>query len=209
MTTFTVPSSVDDFKARISSGQTGLARPNKFLVGLPESVPGNYMSGRDLNIMCKNVSLPGRQITSIDKMLGLRNEKMANGYAVDDITLSFYVQNDYNIKKYFESWQNLAVNQQTYELGYKIGPSGYGKSVKIHQIAAGNIGLHPQNPINSSKTEISSRTKAKDITIERIVYSCELEKAFPTTLNSIELTSEEGGLVEVSVQLSYTDWRSE
>tara|TARA_Y100000389_G_C17471478_1_gene531656 strand:- start:2216 stop:2860 length:645 start_codon:yes stop_codon:yes gene_type:complete len=214
MTQFTAPASLDNFKAKISSGSKGLARPNKFMVELPQSVPGNYMSVSDLNIMCKNVSLPGRQVTTLQKAMGLRIEKMANGFAVDDITFSFYVQNDYNVKKYFEAWQNLAVNQQTYELGYKSGPGGYGKQVKIHQLAALTGQFNPQAERSAisrrgRKGPIQFDGKAKDRALEKVIYTCVLEKAFPTTLNSIEMNSEQGGLVEVSIQLSYTDWRSE
>ena len=41
--------------------------------------------------------------------------------------------NDYGIKEYFESWQNLAVNQQTQEVGYQRGYGGYARQVEIEQ----------------------------------------------------------------------------
>ena len=39
------------------------------------------------------------------------------------------------------------------------------------------------------------------------IYSVELQDAFPTTISSIELSNEANGLIEVSVQFSYTNWK--
>ena len=39
------------------------------------------------------------------------------------------------------------------------------------------------------------------------IYSVELLDAFPTTINSIELSNEADGLVEMSVQFSFTNWQ--
>ena len=46
------------------------------------------------------------------------------------------------------------------------------------------------------------------ITGDKITYTCVLEKAYPTSLSAIELTSEADSLLEVTVQLSYKDWIS-
>ena len=40
-----------------------------------------------------------------------------------------------------------------------------------------------------------------------ITYTCVLDKAYPTTLNAIEL-SDDGQLLEVTVQMSYKNWKS-
>ena len=41
-----------------------------------------------------------------------------------------------------------------------------------------------------------------------ITYTMVLDKAYPTTLSAIEL-SDDGQLLEVTVQLSYKNWKSE
>jgi hypothetical protein len=38
------------------------------------------------------------------------------------------------------------------------------------------------------------------------VYSCRLVDAFPTTISAIELNNDLDGLVQLTVQLSYTKW---
>ena len=41
---------------------------------------------------------------------------------------------------------------------------------------------------------------------EGVTYSCRLDKAYPTVINSFEMNSEQNGLLEVSVTLSYKNF---
>ena len=81
------------------------------------------------------------------------------------------------MRTYFENWQEEIIGFDTYELKYK---SEYAKTVVIQQLDHGD---------NS------------------VVYACKLLKAFPTTIQAIELGDDnQNQLVQLSVQLSYTDW---
>jgi hypothetical protein len=177
---------VDDFKSLVSS-KGGLARSNLFSVTFP-GIPGGSPTNREINLLCKDVVLPGRQITTRERTIGLTTRKMAYGYLVDDVSMTFHVMNDYGIKEYFEAWQNLAVDQDTYEVGYK---SDYAKEVVINQIRKGSGG-----------TVLATNQLVDD----QIVYSCKLLEAFPTTMNAIQLNNELDGILELNVQLSYTNW---
>ena len=46
------------------------------------------------------------------------------------------------------------------------------------------------------------------ITSDIEVYKCKLIRAFPTTINALQLNSEQNGLLELNVQFSYDDWVS-
>jgi hypothetical protein len=91
--------------------------------------------------------------------------------------------NDYAVKKYFEAWAKLAVNtgSDNYltQIGYK---SDYANDVTIEML---------------------------DKETEETVYTCKLYDAYPTTLNTIEISNELDGLVEFNVQLSYRHWSTE
>ena len=50
--------------------------------------------------------------------MGMTTMKVANGYASDDVTLTFYCLNDMRIIDYFHAWQSKAVNQEEQEVGY-------------------------------------------------------------------------------------------
>ena len=188
-------SALDDFKALVSQ-KDGIARTNVFRVELP-SLPGATKT--QLNLLCKDVNLPGRQIITRERTIGIVNKKMAYGYLNEDISMTFHVLNDFGVKQYFETWQNLAVNQNTKEIGYK---KDYSFPVKIQQLKKG-IGF----PVYNKSLGIFE-INVDFITREDIVYECELIDAFPTTMNAVQLNNDLDGLVELNVQLSYTNWKS-
>ena len=92
-------SSIEELKGRMTI-KNGLASSNQFMVVMP-SMDGQ--DSRTLNVLCKSVTMPGKQITTIDRNIGIFNEKVVNGFLVDDVTMTFYVLNDYGVKKYFDT----------------------------------------------------------------------------------------------------------
>ena len=118
--------SIDDFLSEVSSGG-GMAMGNMFRVQLP---PIND-NAREMTILCTRCDLPGRQITTIDSRSGTEMEKVAYGYIIADVAMSFYILNDYKTRSYFEEWQNLAFNQEAQTIGYH---SDYTKTVIIQQL---------------------------------------------------------------------------
>ena len=187
---------IDQFKA-VASKSNGFARANQFFVSLPSL--GKYDTS-DLNVLCSNVNMPGRQILTQERLIGIKGRKMPNGFASDDVNLTFYVMNDYMIKSYFEDWQNLAVNQDTFEIGYT---QDYCKDVTVSQLKKGMAFDFPIDKIFGINIDLDIRTK------NSIVYEVKLMDAFPTTMNTIELNNELDGLVQLNVQLSYRNWTSD
>lgn len=203
---------IDAFKSTVTGG-AGLAMANMFLVQLPVSIPGiPNINSRTLNILCKSVQFPGRQVTSTEKIIGPKAVKHAYGVLEDDVTMNFQVLNDYKIKNYFEAWQNLVIDENTRELNYF---NEYTRDVKIFQLrkrsgGAVKVGtalavadlifeLFGSNLLNNN--QVADLLSSSDR-----VYGCRLENAFPTTMNAIELNNEQNGLVELNVQLSYKTW---
>ena len=86
-------------------------------------------------------------------------------------------------------------------LSNKLGTVAYKNEyqgvVKIHQL---------RKPIFRTGFDIGPISLDLDL-FAASIYSVELIDAFPTTINSIELSNEADGLVEVSVQFSFTNWR--
>ncbi len=186
---------IDDFKSLISD-KGGAARSNIFRVELP-TLPG--ATKEQINLLCRDANLPGRQILTRERTIGITTKKMAYGYLSEDVSMTFQVLNDYGIKEYIETWQNLAVNQTTKEIGYK---KDYSFPVKIQQLKKG-ISLPTYN-----KRLGLFELNVESITRDDIVYEVELLDAFPTTMNAIQLNNDQDGLVELNIQLSYTNWKS-
>jgi hypothetical protein len=181
---------IEDFAGSIKSAG-GLARPNLYRVILPTTIPDVEITGIDLNLLCKNLQLPGRQILTTERSIGPKTEKVAYSFGVDDISMTFYVTNQYEMKKYFDSWANLVFNQNSYEVNYK---EEYVRDVEIHQLARGSTA----RLINQGPNEF------RDL---KTIYKIVLKDAFPTTVNAIELNNEQNGIVELNVQLSYNNWK--
>lgn len=191
---------IDQLKS-LASSKLGFARQNNFLVQLPTDFGGNSLLGKiatlganELNLLCSNVQLPGKQILTNDRRIGMEFEKVAYGYAVDDITMTFYAMNDYGIKKYLDNWMATTVNENAHIVAYK---TQYQRDIRIHQLRKPainkNLGLGPIN-LNIGLGQGT-------------VYSVLLQDAFPTTVASIELNNELDGLVQVTAQFSYTKWK--
>ena len=195
-------SSIEELKGLIGT-KSGPARSNLFTVQLPQ-IPGTDMTMREINLVCRDVNLPGRQIASMEKNIGGLTSKIAYAQMSEDISLTFLVMNDYGIRKYFEAWQKLAVNPDTLEIGSK---DSYAKSVIVKQMAKQydiSVKSLPINIINEQQI----LSPDFDISKERAIYECELINAYPTTMNSINLNNEANGLVELNIQLSYDRWLS-
>lgn len=206
---------IDSFKSQIGQGG-GMAMGNLYKIFLPP-IKGD---AREMNMLCKATSLPGRQILSTEKQMGLFTTKVAYGYANEDVTLTFHCLNDMKVREYFETWQSLAVNQETQEVGYF---NDYTHPVIIQHIKKGtafpilkkelyNAGKIPSfirgrlprlGPLDLAQGEFDLNLIFGD----DITYTLVLDKAYPTTLNAIEL-SDDGQLLEVTVQLSYKNWKS-
>tara|TARA_B100000900_G_scaffold20303_1_gene15787 strand:+ start:340 stop:939 length:600 start_codon:yes stop_codon:yes gene_type:complete len=196
-----MPLSVDDLKGAVRSGP---ARSNMFQVNMP-ALPGLAQTDtRGLNLLCRDIQLPGRQVMTNERIIGMKQVKQAYGYASEDVSMTFLVTNDYGVKAYFEHWQELAANHFTKELNY---PNTYTRDVTIHQLKHGLAfdvpGFFDQSfsfgPFNIS-------LDADVYSDEQKIYSCKLVEAFCTTLNAIQLNNDPNGLVELNVQLSYKDW---
>ena len=191
--TRSMSSGIEDFKNKIANHR-GLARPNRYEVRLPRlsHIPGFETDIEGLNLMCSNVNLPGKQILTADREIGIKFEKVPYGYAVDDTSLTFYLTNDYQAKRYFEAWAGSTVNYNKHQLQYK---NVFQKTVEIFQVADG---------LDLDITEVSADLQGGGR--ERI-YGCRLFEAFPTTLNPVEMSYEANNVVAVyNCQLSYTDW---
>ena len=180
------------------------------------------MDAQELNLMCTATALPGRQIMSTDYAIGTVNRKIANGFATTDLQLSFLVANSHKIRRYFEAWQALAHDPVTKEIGYY---EDYTKDVSISTVERGlrmslykkQLGLTTKIPsvIRNRLPKIGPFDLAQDeIDLgaqfsEKTTYTCKLLECYPTTINDQALGNTNEGFMELTVQLSFADWRSE
>ena len=74
---------------------------------------------KDVSYQCHSISFPGRNITvTEDTNIYGPTREIADGFTYGDISAKFYCHNDMREKKFFETWQRLAYNPQTFAMGY-------------------------------------------------------------------------------------------
>jgi len=185
--------SINEIKA-LASRKGGFAQASQFLVKLPDI---GFYNTRDLNILCKSVSLPGRQILTSDRVIGIKQTKVAYGFAAGPVSMTFQVLNDYGLKEYFELWQNRIVNNGNFSPSYK---NTYARDMQILQLKKG-IGFDTDLQIGPFRLDIDLFQSAN------VVYECTLLNAFPTSMVDIAL-SNDGGLVELTIEFEYDNWKS-
>ena len=178
--------SLSDFKGLIGQ-HNGLAKPTAFQVILP-TFGLSVDTMRNVNLLCNAATMPGDQIVTNDRAVGLKTELMPYTYSQSDIQLTFYDTNRYFIKQYFDLWKKHIVNMDG-TLNFK---DKFAHQVDIYQ-------LSQALPWTTGQTSGGNN----------YVYGVRLFDAFPTTITQIELSaSSQNATVEVNVQLSYSKWES-
>jgi len=87
---------------------------------------------RKVGLKCESISFPGRNMdTTEDTNIYGPIRSIVNGYSFGDIAATFQCSTDMREKKYFESWQRLSFNPQTFAIGYY---NDYVGSVDIHAL---------------------------------------------------------------------------
>lgn len=219
--------SINELKG-MASTKLGFARSNQYLIELPRleegegagsgllgnleafipSIPGvtpdRLPNMRELNTLCRATGLPGKQILTTDRRVGMNNEKIAYGYAVAPLSLSFYMLNDYSIKNYFDEWLSQIVDDgygTNGQLGAQVVKykDQYTYPVKIHQLRKPQIGFSGNLGPISANVGLGGGS----------VYTVELLDAFPTTINEISFSNDLDGLIEITVELSFTNWKKQ
>lgn len=154
--------------------RAGVSRSDRYRIILPSEWGADAQT---LNILCRATNLPGRQIMTQERRIGMISQKMPYAFAFNDVNLTFLLDQTYLARNYFDEWQRSIVNPGSYELAYK---SEYCRDVVIQQLNHGD---------------------------DSVVYGVKLLRAFPTTVNAVDFSDDnENTLVTLGVELSYTDW---
>ena len=181
--------SISELKS-IASFKLGFASSNQYMVKLP-TFRNQPISNEELNVLCSQAQIPGRQILTADRNIGNHYEKVHYAYGYPDVSLSFYVMNDYGVRNYFEYWMNkILFNQDTAEVGYNSNSTG---PVTIFQLRKPLIGFNQSGGLLNFNLGLGGG----------IAGGAKLLNAFPTTITSIDRSNNLDGLVQYTTTFSY------
>lgn len=110
--------------------KTGPAKSNRYRVrfylpkGIPNA-PGSLVASRtgnissvfsrlngqeEINIKCHTALMPGRSFLTSEHKQMATPHRVPFSQSYDPVSFSFYLDNSYDTKEFFDTWQNAAVN---------------------------------------------------------------------------------------------------
>jgi hypothetical protein len=165
----------DRLRAAITSG---LASPNRWKVDLPSLQGMRKVRGEDvgtytvdfLDVVCTNARLPGRNIRTLDRTIGGVTTRAAAGFEAGSINLSFFLDQDYILKKYFQDWMDCVISPRPpYEAGFY---DRYKRDIKVSQLDKKETTIYRVNMIGcypTSVQEVELNNQAQTAPLELVV----------------------------------------
>ena len=97
----------------------GYAIPNRFEV-LITRPGGSPTDARKVSLRCETVNLPGRNLNTVTdgNPYGPTREVVDGVTYAEDISMTFQASSGLDERVFFEEWQELAFNKQTWNVGY-------------------------------------------------------------------------------------------
>ena len=174
----------DRFRGSVMN-QFGLASPSRFEVLFPDIKGMRTVGGEsvrdpsnteDRHIFCTAAGMPGKQISNVNKGIGIENQMIATGHQFPEVSFSFYLTNTYTMRDYFEEWMRCISSQDPNKTQYVGYYDNYVKDVEVIQY-----------------------TRAA-----RKAYTIKLIDAYPTNIGTIEFNNQlQSAIAEVTVSMTY------
>ena len=136
--------------------------------------------GRQINIHCDSVSMPGHDLQTQTVQYGSEPERdMVTGHGYGgQINASFYADSFLRERHFMEMWQKMAVNHTTHKAKYY---DDYVGKMHIFQLASDNLQDQPS-------------------------YGIEAIDCYPLTIASVEYNYGGSNIVKINVGFNYRRW---
>lgn len=198
---------IDEFKSLVSDGR-GFAKSNLYYLKLP-TVQG--INPYDFGLVCTSVTVPTRQLSAVERRIGMTSNQIVHGYVNPEVSATFRVLNDQKVRDYFQRWMDY-INPQYdtsvdghFDVSY---PSTYQKYIHLYQLERGesfplfnvnkDVRLGPININIDLDVDLGNQPKAN--------YHWVLSQAFPRSFTSSELSDASGEISTITVEFSYKNW---
>ena len=137
--------------------------------------------GRQINIHCDSVSMPGKDLQTQTVQYGSAPEQdqvVSHGYG-GQINASFYADSFLRERHFFEMWQKMTVNHTTHKAKYY---DDYVGKMQIYQLASDNLQDQPS-------------------------YGIEATEVYPATISAVEYSyGSASTLVKINIGFNYRRW---
>jgi hypothetical protein len=190
-------SSLENFISEVTN--RGLARTNLFSVEIPTPACIPRRSAPTfLNLFCQTASFPPTNIGVRDlRISGPTYKRPYNvDYGGEGISMTFLIDRDMELKKYFDKWMSYIVNPYEYYVYYDENDTKYTTDITVKQIKE----IVPGKKFYENNG-YESITPAEDIADEYIIV---IQDAFPRNIGMIELdTTAQNATHKLTVNFAY------
>lgn len=163
-------------------------------------LPNDYANGNKVGIMCAEATLPTSSFATSevkDNYQGI-NQQFAHTRIYVDSDFSFYVDQDYNVLKFFEGWMDYVAGDDNFRGITRTDDNNYYRRLNYPMNRDNKIG-YKSGALTITKFEKNLDPK-KSITYEYV-------NAFPKSMTSIPVQYGGADLVKVNVQFAYDRYR--
>lgn len=198
---------ISNFRSEI--GENGVLRNNRYLVTF---VAPKYLrdgtrsrtSTDSITLRCETAQLPGMQFATIDgpPRLGYGPiESTPYGVTFEDLSLTFIVDKNSYVHKFFYDWVNCIVNYNNEGRVTPAGNRGPVQGMKTYEVGyradfSTNINITVYDGIRNTQTKE-----------EGPVLTATAYNAYPKALPSVDLTWQPTDeVVKLTIPFSYTDY---
>ena len=205
---FSEPNAYQTLAGAIASfhGKNGYAPSNRFEVILqpPITLGKNYADWRTVSLRCETVSLPGRNLDSMtdSNVYGPTREIVKGVTYAEDLALTFVSSGGLEERVFFEEWQKLAFNEETWNVNYY---NDYIGTIEIYLLDKGGKPAVARQP----STIPGSGGKKAPVNQESRRYGIKLWEAYPKSITATDLSqSSRNEIIRISVGFSFRYWTS-
>jgi hypothetical protein len=194
--------SIEEFKANVSQGG-GFAKPNLYYVQLP-TIAG--IAPYNIGLLTQELDLPTRQLTTVERNIGIVKQQVSYGYVNQGIAMTFRVLNNHGVREYFEKWHQYVLG----EYGTNEGHYGaryaneYVKPITIYQLERG-----VSFPFFSKQFDKKLGPFNINLDIDIDKYKWTINRAFPLSITHGALGDVETGISTLQVAFEYKDFRGQ
>ena len=173
---------------RSTVGSDNLAKANRFEV---EIQPPNILKEKNksfpavINLFCEETAFPGLMINSAPIRINNLNIPRAStiDFGGNQLTFTFYSDQKFKIKEYFDTWMRSIINPDTREIAFYK---------------------------NGEQTNYSTTLKLKALdTQDRIIQQFEIIEAYPRAIAPLPVSHSNSNIHRISVTFTYKTWKSE
>jgi hypothetical protein len=110
---------------------------------------------RDISLLCENVVLPGRQVSTLDYIAEKQSVKVPYTFINEDVQCSFLLTNDYYMKTMFDGWLESVFDSNKYKAKFK---KDFTSDVVIQQLNEKNVPIYGVRLENAFPTTVAGIT---------------------------------------------------